>query len=146
MKRVMIIDGLNMFLRSYINVPSMDKHGAPNGGTYGFMKSLQKICGMFQSRSGNCLLGWTRRITKEKQIDKNYKAGRAPVRFNRRLINLSPEEAEKNKYNQQLRLMEYLNDLPIIQTMIDYIEADDVILMLSSTKIRRLGEADSLLR
>ena len=47
MKRVMIIDGLNMFLRSYINVPSMDKHGAPNGGTYGFMKSLQKICGMF---------------------------------------------------------------------------------------------------
>ena len=42
MKKVMIIDGLNMFLRSYINVPSMDKHGAPNGGTYGFMKSLQK--------------------------------------------------------------------------------------------------------
>ena len=33
MKKVMIIDGLNMFLRSYIVVPSMDKHGAPNGGT-----------------------------------------------------------------------------------------------------------------
>ena len=42
MKKVMIIDGLNMFLRSYINVPSMDKHGAPNGGTYGFMKSFSK--------------------------------------------------------------------------------------------------------
>jgi len=37
MKKVMIIDGLNMFLRSYIVVPSMDKTGAPNGGTYGFM-------------------------------------------------------------------------------------------------------------
>ncbi len=127
MKKVMIIDGLNMFLRSYIVVPSMDKHGAPNGGTYGFMKSLQKICGMFQP--DEIIVCWDGEggSQKRKEIDKNYKAGRKPVRFNRRLISLSPEESEKNKYNQQLRLMEYLNDLPVIQTMIDYIEADDVI-------------------
>tara|TARA_Y100000114_G_scaffold154083_1_gene175349 strand:- start:3452 stop:4402 length:951 start_codon:yes stop_codon:yes gene_type:complete len=127
MKKVMIIDGLNMFLRSYIVVPSMDKHGAPNGGTYGFMKSLQKICGMFHP--DEIIVCWDGEggSQKRKEIDKNYKAGRKPVRFNRRLINLSPEESEKNKYNQQLRLMEYLNDLPVIQTMIDYIEADDVI-------------------
>ncbi len=127
MKKVMIIDGLNMFLRSYIVVPSMDKHGAPNGGTYGFMKSLQKICGMFQP--DEIIVCWDGEggSQKRKEIDKNYKAGRKPVRFNRRLIDLSPEESDKNKYNQQLRLMEYLNDLPIIQTMIDYIEADDVI-------------------
>ena len=127
MKKVMIIDGLNMFLRSYIVVPSMDKHGAPNGGTYGFMKSLQKISGMFQP--DEVIVCWDGEggSQKRKQIDKNYKAGRKPVRFNRRLIDLSPQESDKNKYNQQLRLMEYLNDLPIIQTMIDYVEADDVI-------------------
>ena len=127
MKKVMIIDGLNMFLRSYIVVPSMDKQGAPNGGTYGFMKSLQKISGMFQP--DEVIVCWDGEggSQKRKQIDKNYKAGRKPVRFNRRLIDLSPEESDKNKYNQQYRLMEYLNDLPIIQTMIDYIEADDVI-------------------
>ncbi len=127
MKKVMIIDGLNMFLRSYIVVPSMDKQGAPNGGAYGFMKSLQKISGMFQP--DEVIVCWDGEggSQKRKQIDKNYKAGRKPVRFNRRLIDLSPEESDKNKYNQQYRLMEYLNDLPIIQTMIDYIEADDVI-------------------
>ena len=123
----MIIDGLNMFLRSYIVVPSMDKHGAPNGGTYGFMKSLQKIYGMFQPDEIIVCWDGAGGSQKRKEIDKNYKAGRKPVRFNRRLIDLSPEESDKNKYNQQLRLMEYLNDLPIIQTMIDYIEADDVI-------------------
>ena len=126
-KRVMIIDGLNMFLRSYIVVPSLDPRGNPSGGTYGFMKSLQKISGMFQP--DEVIVCWDGEggSQKRKQIDKNYKAGRKPVRFNRRLIDLTPEETEKNKYNQQLRLMEYLNDLPVIQTMIDYIEADDVI-------------------
>ena len=135
MKKVMIIDGLNMFLRSYINVPSMDKHGAPNGGTYGFMKSLQKICGMFSP--DQVIICWDGQggSQKRKQMNKNYKAGRAPVRFNRRLIDLSPEEADKNKYNQQYRLMEYLNDLPIIQTMIDYIEADDCISYICQHKI-----------
>jgi len=126
-KKVMIIDGLNMFLRSYIVVPSLDPRGNPSGGTYGFMKSLQKICGMFQP--DEVIVCWDGEggSQKRKQIDKNYKAGRSPVRFNRRLIDLTPEETEKNKYNQQLRLMEYLNDLPVVQIMIDYIEADDVI-------------------
>ena len=126
-KRVMIIDALNQFLRSYVVIPSLDPRGNPSGGTYGFMKSLQKICGMFQP--DEVIVCWDGEgcSQKRKQIDKNYKAGRSPVRFNRRLIDLTPEETEKNKYNQQLRLMEYLNDLPVVQIMIDYIEADDVI-------------------
>jgi DNA polymerase-1 len=127
MKKVMIIDGLNMFLRSYIVVPSLDPRGNPSGGTYGFMKSLQKICGMFHP--DEIVVCWDGQggSQKRKEIDKNYKEGRSPVRFNRRLIDLSPEETEKNKYNQQMRLMEYLNDLPVIQTMIDFVEADDCI-------------------
>ena len=127
MKKVMIIDGLNMFLRSYIVVPSLDPRGNPSGGTYGFMKSLQKISGMFQPNEVIVCWDGEGGSQKRKQIDKNYKAGRKPVRFNRRLIDLTPEETEKNKYNQQLRLMVSLNDLPVIQIMIDYIEADDVI-------------------
>ena len=133
-KRVVIIDGLNMFLRSYVIIPSLDPRGNPSGGTYGFMKSLQKICGMFQPDEVVVCWDGEGGSQKRKQIDKNYKAGRSPVRFNRRLIDLSPEETEKNKYNQQLRLMEYLNDLPVIQIMIDYIEADDVISYVSTHK------------
>ena len=134
MKKVMIIDGLNMFLRSYIVVPSLDKRGHPNGGTYGFMKSLQKICGMFQPDEVVVCWDGEGGSQKRKQIDKNYKAGRKPVRFNRRLIDLSPAESDKNKYNQQYRLMEYLNDLPVIQTMIDFVEADDVIAYVAQHK------------
>jgi len=50
------------------------------------------------------------------------------------MIDLSPEEQEKNKAYQQIRLMSYLNDMPIIQTMIDYVEADDVISYVAQHK------------
>jgi 5'-3' exonuclease len=43
MSKVLFIDGLNMFIRSYIVNPNMDKHGNPIGGCIGFLKSLQKV-------------------------------------------------------------------------------------------------------
>jgi len=40
---------------------------------------------------------------------------------------LNPEDQEKNKAYQQIRTMQYVNELPVMQIMIDYVEADDVI-------------------
>ena len=125
--KVMIIDGLNMFLRSYIIIPSMDPRGNPNGGTWGFLKSLQKICKMFNPDEIVVCWDGVGGSEKKRTINKNYKQGRKPLRFNRRMIELTPEAQEKNKAYQQVRLMGYLNDMPVIQTMIDYVEADDVI-------------------
>ncbi len=129
--KVMIIDGLNMFLRSYIIIPSMDPRGNPNGGTWGFMKSLQKICKKFNPDEIVVCWDGVGGSEKKRTINKNYKQGRKPLRFNRRMIDLTPEAQEKNKAYQQMRLMSYLNDMPVIQTMIDYVEADDVIAYVS---------------
>ena len=41
-KKIMIIDALNMFLRSYVVNPSLGPNGDPIGGFYGFLKSMQK--------------------------------------------------------------------------------------------------------
>ena len=125
--KVMIIDGLNMFLRSYIIIPSMDPRGNPNGGTWGFLKSLQKICKKFNPDEIVVCWDGVGGSEKKRTINKNYKQGRKPLRFNRRMIDLTPKAQEENKAYQQVRLMSYLNDMPIIQTMIDYVEADDVI-------------------
>ena len=43
MKRVMIIDALNMFLRAFIIDPSLSQHGQPIGGIKGSFKILQKL-------------------------------------------------------------------------------------------------------
>ena len=55
------------------------------------------------------------------------KSGRKPLRLNRAFNNLSEDEVHENKTWQQVRVMEYLNQMPIVQTIIPEIEADDVI-------------------
>ena len=127
MSKVMFIDGLNMFIRSYIVNPQMDKHGNPIGGCIGFMKSLQKVCRKFQPDEVVVVWDGHEGSQRKRALNKEYKEGRAPIRFNRRQIELDPAEQLKNKAYQLIRLMEYLNELPVIQITIDFVEADDVI-------------------
>ena len=127
MSKVLLIDGLNMFIRSYIVNPTLDREGNPIGGCIGFLKSLQKVCKKFEPKE--IIVAWDGHegSQRKRSLNKNYKEGRGPIRFNRRLIELSPEEQIKNKAYQLIRLMEYLNEMPVIQISIDYVEADDVI-------------------
>ena len=131
MRKVVIIDGLNMFLRSYIINPTMDPKGNLIGGSVGFLKSLQKVCNDF--KPNEVIIAWDGQggSQKRKEMNKDYKAGRKPVRFNRRMFELSDVEQEHNKAYQHVRLMEYLNELPIMQIVIDYVEADDIIAVLN---------------
>jgi len=123
----MFIDGLNMFIRSYIVNPQMDKHGNPIGGCIGFIKSLQKVCRKFKPDEVIVVWDGHEGSQRKRALNKEYKEGRGPIRFNRRLIQLDPKEQAKNKAYQLIRLMEYLNELPVIQITIDFVEADDVI-------------------
>jgi len=133
-KRVLIIDALNMFLRSYTIIPSMDPQGMPNGGTVGFLKSLQVLCR--EMKPHEVIICWDGHGGSEKrrQLNKEYKQGRRPVRFNRRMIELPEDKVKKNRTDQQLRLHEYLNNMPVIQLMVDFVEADDVIAYITQHK------------
>ncbi len=126
-KRLLIVDGLNMFLRSYIINPTMDPKGEAIGGCIGFLKSLQKCVRDYHP--DEIIIAWDGHggSQKKRTMNKNYKDGRKPLRFNRRMIKLDPEQEIKNKAYQQLRTMKYLNELPVIQIIIDYVEADDII-------------------
>jgi len=127
MKKLMIIDGLNMFLRSYVVNPTLAPSGEPIGGTIGFLKSLQKVCGMFSP--DEIIVAWDGHSgsSKRKQMNENYKDGRKPIRFNRRMVELNEKQQTANKANQYIRLVEYLNETPTIQIVADYVEADDII-------------------
>ena len=126
-KRVMIIDALNAYLRAYIVNPSLSLGGVPIGGIKGFFKILQKL--VREINPDEILIIWDgpNGSSKRKAIDKNYKAGRKPLRLNRAYANLTPDECSENKKWQQMRTMEYFNQMPIIQTYVPNIEADDVI-------------------
>jgi len=126
--RILVVDALNMYFRSYIVDPSLSANGQPIGGVKGFLKILQKL--LRETKSSRVVVVWdgpggSRR---RKSANKNYKAGRKPLRLNRGIQGLLSENEElENKLWQQTRAMEYLNMMPITQIMIPEIEADDVI-------------------
>ena len=130
MKNVIIIDALNMFLRSYGISPHLNKKGWPIGGTIGFLKSLQKVARDFDA--DEIIIAWDGHegSARRRSMNKDYKGGRKPVRFNRRMVELPPEKEEANKGFQQIRLMEYLNEMPVIQLIADFTEADDIIALV----------------
>ena len=126
-KRVMIIDSLNLFLRSYIVNPTMSKDGNPIGGTAGFLKSLQKLSR--EIKPDAIIMCWDGRggSRKRKQVNKNYKEGRAPIRLNRNIKVLNEQQEQENRIWQMHRTFEYLNNFPVIQLVADEVEADDLI-------------------
>ena len=129
-KRVIIIDGLNTYLRNYIVNPSLSTNGDPIGGLKGFLSSLQKLSR--ELKPDHLVIVWDGPggSQRRKAVNKNYKEGRKPIRLNRSVKLLSEEEDAKNKIWQQTRLFEYLNHMPVSQIMIPGIEADDIIALI----------------
>ena len=111
-KRVLIIDSLNLYLRAYIMDPSLTMGGAPCGGIKGSLKILQKL--VRDSKPNEIIFVWDgpNGSQKRKALNKNYKEGRKPIRLNRSVMNLTDEEEMHNKVWQQMRLMEYFNEMP----------------------------------
>lgn len=133
MKRVLIIDALNMFLRAFIVDPSLSHHGQPIGGIKGSIKILQKLVRM--TKPNEIVICWDgpNGSQKRKTMNSSYKAGRKPLRLNRSVHNLTENEELQNKVWQQMRTMDYLNQMPIIQLILERVEADDIISYVCSS-------------
>ena len=126
-QRLLIIDSLNMFFRAYIVDPSISENGNPIGGIKGYLKILQKL--LRETKPDRVIICWDGPggSQKRKQMSKNYKEGRKPLRLNRNIRLLDGHQQLQNQVYQQTRLFDYLNQTPIIQLILDGVEADDII-------------------
>lgn len=129
-KRVMIVDALNQFMRSYIVDPSLSTNGQPIGGVKGFFKILQKL--NREIKPDYIVVVWDGAggSKKRKTMHKEYKAGRSPVRLNRNL-QLTEEQEKNNKIWQLDRVIQYLDLCPVVQLVEDGVEADDIIALVT---------------
>ena len=123
----MIVDVLNMYFRAYIVNPSLSTNGQPIGGLKGSLGIMQKL--IREVNPDQTILCWDGAggSQRRKKMNKNYKAGRKNIRLNRAVRNLTENEEVTNKIWQQTRLMESLNEMPVIQIMVDNVEADELI-------------------
>ena len=126
-KRVVVIDALNAFIRNYIVNGMISTNGNPVGGAVGFLNSLKKI--MRESSPDQVIIAWDGAggSQKRRQTVKEYKQGRKPLRKNYEVEGMSEQSQKENMVWQQQILMEMLNEMPIIQLVLDKVEADDII-------------------
>jgi 5'-3' exonuclease len=126
MKRILIVDFLNAFVRAYSADPSRTPQQIPVGGVRGFLKILQKMIRITgPDRVFICYDG-EGGSQKRKSMFKEYKQGRNPLTLNSS-ISANAEDELKNRIWQETRLVEYLNQLPLIQLMVEGVEADDLV-------------------
>jgi DNA polymerase-1 len=127
MRKILIIDFLNLFIRSYVVNPSISKQGEPIGGIVGVLKSLQKLSRETKPDVIIFCHDGPGGSSKKKAIHKDYKEGRNPLRLNRNIKALDEKQEFENRIWQQLKTFDYLNLCPVMQLMEENIEADDLI-------------------
>ena len=126
-KRVVVVDALNMFIRAYIVNPSMSTNGNPVGGILGFMGILRKL--IRETKADQVVICWDGPggSLKRREVVKEYKLGRKPIRKNYEVDGMDEQSERENKIWQQQLLLEIINEMPMVQLMLSNVEADDII-------------------
>lgn len=131
--RVMIIDGLNLFLRNFSMINFVNEEGVHVGGLGGFLKSLGSLIYTIKPTSVYITFDGKGSSTNRKNLIPEYKSGRNLTRLTNWDIFNNIEEENSAKIDQIVRLIHYLKCLPIKVMSMDKVEADDVIAYISKT-------------
>ena len=130
---ILIIDGLNTFIRVFSAVPALNDDGMHIGGVTGFLRSAASA--IRQHKPTRCIIVFDGKggSTRRKSLYPNYKANRAvKTKFNRYEEFASLQDEQQSMKQQFGRMVEYLQALPITTMAIDQIEADDAIAYIAN--------------
>jgi len=131
--RVLVIDGLNTFIRAFAVNPSINDDGLHIGGMIGFLRSIRYTCDIL--KPSRCIIVFDGKdgSKRRSKIYPDYKATRkVKKRLNRNVDwGTAPADEEESMKQQMGRLIEYLEQLPLTLVCIDGIEADDTIAYIS---------------
>ncbi len=134
---VLIIDGLNQFIRTWAVSPATNANGQHIGGIVGFLQTIAlairtlsptRVIIAFDGKGGSA---------RRKKIYPDYKAGRKPLKRPNRIEGVNDENESENMRMQFTRLIEYLELLPVTFITIENIEADDTIAYITNQVLRK---------
>ena len=130
---LLVIDGLNTFIRVFSAVPALNDDGMHIGGVTGFLRSIAAV--IRKHKPTRCVIVFDGKggSVRRKRMYPNYKANRAnKTAFNRYKEFASLEDEQQSMKRQFGRMIEYLQCLPITTLAIDNIEADDAIAYIAN--------------
>jgi len=125
---VLLIDGLNTFIRVFSAIPTTNEDGVHIGGIVGFLRSIGYTINMVRPTRTIIVFDGKGGSNRRRKIFPEYKMGRKMShRLNRSNDYLTREEEQKMMIHQLNRVVEYLECLPLTIINMENIEADDVI-------------------
>ena len=125
--RVLLVDSMNTFMRSFAVINSMNTQGTHVGGMIGFLRSLAYVVNLVQPTRVICVFDGEGNTTNRKNLYSDYKGNRKLKRITNwsSFDDLADESASMSQ--QMLRLVDYLQQLPVNIITRDKLEADDLI-------------------
>jgi len=129
-ERILIVDGLNLFLRNFAVLNYINSEGTHIGGLGGFLRSLGSLVKQLKPTSVYVVFDGVGSSINRKNLLPEYKSGRNVNRVNKNSFSNLDQENE-SKTNQIIHLIHYLQCLPIKILSLDGVEADDIIAFLS---------------
>ena len=131
--KVLIVDGMNLFIRTFSAIPTMNGDGIHVGGLVGFFRSLASTIKMINPTRAIVVFDGKGGSTRRRALFPDYKNNRAMKSRLNRAVGFDDLVDEQNALKYQLlRTYHYLQELPITTIIIDNVEADDVIAYLAN--------------
>jgi 5'-3' exonuclease len=130
--RVLIIDGLNLFLRNFAVLNYVNQDGTHVGGLGGFLRSLGSLINNNKPTSVYIVFDGVGSSLNRKNLLPEYKSGRNVARMTNHSGFENLDDEQDSKVNQIARLIHYLKCLPVNLISIDKVEADDIIAYLTN--------------
>ena len=130
-ERYMLIDGLNLFFRNFSIINAVNSNGVHVGGLGGFFRSLGALTRQIQPTQIIVVFDGVGSSHNRKNIIPEYKSNRNLTRVTKHELFDSLDEEDDAKVGQIVRIIEYLQTLPVKVISLDGVEADDIIAHLS---------------
>jgi len=130
---LLVIDGLNTFIRVFSAVPALNDDGQHIGGVTGFLRSVAAV--IRRLKPTRCVIVFDGKggSKRRKELFPEYKANRAnKTAFNRYQEFASLEDEQDSMKRQFGRMVQYLNCLPVTTLSIDNVEADDIMAYIAN--------------
>lgn len=140
--RILLIDGMNTFLRGFAVVNKMNLLGNEIGGMIGFLKSIGHAIKLLSPTRVIIIFDGEHGSANRKYLYNGYKANRETGNIMNRLSFATKDEEEDSKTNQLERLVDYLSLLPLTLISIDNLEADDIIGYLSQYAHKQYSDSE----
>ena len=140
--RVLIIDGMNTFIRSFAAIPTMDENGNHIGGVTGFLKSVGYVTRKFKPSRVYVIFDGKGGSKRRRDIYPDYKLGRKPLTRLNRTYDMTTEKDEQDLMRYELVIVaKALMKLPITTITLDHVEADDIISYIAQHVVENGGES-----